>query len=425
MPAASKTKTKKTEKDDPVGKGKAPAKKTAARTKPVLSKQDRLQAHLQSINSAYKSPVIQTAEEFSNVFLVRRPTGIISLDLAIAGGLPAGGLTEFIGASSVGKDYLVNRIVSNLQQTYGEDAAVMFCMTEMHYDKKYAKKCGVRVALTEKEIEEWQQALGRKFTDDEMTWATDQIGTIHETTAANAEQLLEIAAKHIASNLYQVVVINSIGALLTKAEETAEGGLEDKHYGGAAMAITGFCHKLHMALNHKDEFGQENLTTVIGINQYRDNLGQNAKYNPMKAAGGNAWKHAQLLSIGLRAGSRLKMTVSGQQQIIGKEINWEIRKQKAGGHDGAKGMYPFYFGEHGYPFGAEVYQDMIVMGVQLGVIQAAGAWLAFEDEKYQLRGQGKEKFAHEIANAPGAFEYLKAKIFDAADVNYLVKGLDE
>lgn len=422
MAATTKTKDKK----KPAKKaGKSPKATMTRRPVTALTKTERIQAHQQSLNTMYKAPVIQTASEFSNVFLVRRPFGIASLDLAIAGGMPAGGLTELIGASSVGKDYLVNRAVANLQAVYGEEAAVMFCMTEMHYDKKYAKKCGVRIALTDREIDEWQHALGRDFTDEEMAWAKDQVGTIQETTAANAEQLLEIAAQHIASNLYQIVVINSIGALLTKAEETAERGLEDKHYGGAAMAITGFCHKLHMALNHKDEFGQENLTTVIGINQYRDNLAQNAKYAPMKAAGGNAWKHAQLLSVGLRAGSRLKMNIKGQQQIIGKEINWEIRKQKAGGHDGAKGMYPFYYGEHGYPFGAEVYQDLIVMGVQYGIIQAAGAWLAFEDEKYQLKGQGKEKFAHEIASAEGCFEYLKDKIFAAAEINYLVQGLDE
>lgn len=425
----AKAKKEAAKKADPKGKApgtKKPVKKGAKKGgKAVLTRTEIRDAQRQRINANFKAPVIQSADEFENVFLVRRPTGITSLDLSIAGGLPAGGLTEFIGASSVGKDYLVNRVVANLQTTYGKDAAVCFCMTEMHYDKRYAKKCGVRVALTKKEILELEQSLERKFTPDEMLWAQDHIGTIDEVTAGNAEQLLEIAAQVIQTNTYQVVVINSIGALLTKAEETAEGGLEDKHYSGAANTITAFCHRMHMGLNHRDALGQSNLTTVIGINQYRDNVGRDAKYNPMKAAGGNAWKHAQLLSIGLRAGTKLKATVNGVTENIGKEINWEIRKQKAGGHDGAKGMYPFYFDEHGYHFGAEVHQDLITMAVRFGIVVQAGSWLSYEGDGYSLKSQGKEAFAHAIAGTEGAFDHLKAKVFQASGVHFLTKGLDE
>ena len=87
-------------------------------------------------------------------------------------------------------------------------------------------------------------------------------------------------------------------------------------------------------------------------------------------------------------------------------------------------MYPFYFEEHGYPFGAEVYQDLIVSGALTGVIQTAGAWFAFEDKKFQLKGQGKEKFAHAIADA-GAYEHIKNLVFEAAGVHLLFKGIDE
>jgi RecA/RadA recombinase len=233
VPAKKKAATKKA-----APKKTAPKKTTKKKKEKELSKSDRLAILQQDINAKFK---------FSNVFILRRPSGITSLDLAIGGGFPAGGMSQIVGADSVGKDYIVNRVIAYLQSTYGEEASVALAMTEMSYDKKYAKLCGVRVALTPEEIEAWQKALDRPFTNEEMAWAKDQVGSIYQITASNAEALLEAAAQCIESNLYHVVVINSFGALLTKAEEEAEHGLEDKHYSGAAMPITSFMHRLHAA----------------------------------------------------------------------------------------------------------------------------------------------------------------------------------
>lgn len=413
-------------------KKKAAAKKAPTKTAPKkatkkkakeLTKGDRLAILQADINAKFKGRVaIQTGDEFSNVFILRRPTGITSLDLATGGGPPAGGLTQIVGADSVGKDYIVNRTIAYLQNTYGDKASVALAMTEMSYDKKYAKLCGVRIALTSDEIKDWQEALGRPFTNEEMAWAKDSVGYIHQITASNAEAVLEAAAQCIESNLYHIVAINSFGALLTKAEEEAEHGLEDKHYSGAAMPITGFMHRVHAALNLPDYEGKPNKTTIIGINQFRDNVGRDAKYNPLKIAGGWALKHGKLLDIYLSAKARIKPTINNKPVVVGKEIHWEILKGKAGCHDGPKGMYPFYFGDHGYPFGADVYQDLIVTAVQFGIVQMSGAWLSYEEDGYSMKGQGKENFAHVVANTDGAFEHLRSKCFDAANVNFIVDG---
>ena len=416
MPAKKKAATKKA-----APKKTAPKKTTKKKKEKELSKSDRLAILQQDINAKFKGRVaIQTGQEFSNVFILRRPSGITSLDLAIGGGFPAGGMSQIVGADSVGKDYIVNRVIAYLQSTYGEEASVALAMTEMSYDKKYAKLCGVRVALTPEEIEAWQKALDRPFTNEEMAWAKDQVGSIYQITASNAEALLEAAAQCIESNLYHVVVINSFGALLTKAEEEAEHGLEDKHYSGAAMPITSFMHRLHAALNLPDYEGKPNKTTVLGINQFRDNVGRDAKYNPLKIAGGWALKHGKLVDIYLAARQRIKPTINNKQVVVGKEIHWEILKGKAGCHDGPKGMYPFYFGDHGYPFGADVYQDLIVTAVQFGIVQMSGAWLSYEEHGYSIKGQGKEKFAHAVAETDGAFDHLRSLCFDAANVNFIV-----
>ena len=413
MPKAKKATTKK----EPTKK-KAPAQKKDK----LPSRKERLEILQHDINTAFKGRVtIQRGNEFSNVFIIRRPTGIASLDIAIGGGFPAGGMSQIVGQESVGKDYIANRAIANLQSVYGEDAAVALAMTELAYDKQYAKKCGVRIALTDTEINDWQRALGRPFTDEEMSWAKDQVGTIHQIIGNNAEELLEGAAQCIESNLYQIVLINSFGALLTKAEEEAEGGIADKHYGGAAVPIQAFMKRLHAALNRMDEYGNPNLTSVIGINQYRENLGPDAKWHPLRISGGRALKHGKLVDVFLQDKARIKIGTKQQQFVVGKEIHWEILKGKAGCHDGPKGMYPFYFGEHGYPFGADVYQDLIITGVQYGIIQSAGPWISFEDEKYNIKQMGKERFAHAIAQEDGAFDYLRTKCFEAAGVQFVDK----
>jgi RecA/RadA recombinase len=410
-----------------VKKDEAPKKaatKAAKTTKKgiELSRKDKLMALQQNINSSFKGrATVLTGEEFSNVFILRRPTGITSLDIAIGGGFPAGGMTQIVGPESVGKDYLCNRVIANLQAIYGEDASVALAMTELSYDKKYAKKCGVSIALTQLEIEQWQQALGRPFTSEEMGWAQHQVGTFHQIMGTTAEDLLEAAARAIASNLYQVVVINSFGALLTKAEAESQEGVTAKFYGGASGPITSFMHRLHAALNMPDEDGNPNTTTVIGINQFRDNLGPDSRWNPLKIAGGWALKHGKLVDIYLQARSRIKIPMGTKQEIVGKEIHWEIIKGKAGCHDGPKGMYPFYFGEHGYPFGADVYQDLITVGVERGIIKQSASWLSYQEDGYDMSAQGKEKFAYSIAESPGAFDHLRDKIFKVANVSFINK----
>lgn len=400
-----------------------PKKKTTTRKKGKkveLTKAQRLAAFKDEQNKNFGSrALIQSGDEFTNVFVLRRPSGITSMDIATGGGFPAGGMSVIAGPEGVGKDYLCNRIIANLQTNYGEEASVYLAMSELAFDKKYAKKCGVRVALTDQEVEQWQEALGRKFTAEELAWAKDQVGTFHQVIAETAEDLLEAAAQAVKSNLYQIVVINSFGALLTKAENEADEGIADKHYGGASVPITQFMHRLHSALNMPDSDGEPNTTTILGVNQARDNLGPDSKYNPTKQSGGRALKHGKLVDVTLQARSRIKIAGTGRQQVIaGKEIHWEIAKGKAGCHDGPKGMYPFYFGEHGYPFGADVYQDLITVCVLFDIVQQAGSWLSYEEDGYSIKAQGKEKFAHEIANAD-LFEYFRSKCFDAAGINFI------
>lgn len=414
---------------EPINEKKAKKEAAAAKAPTVQKKkakddatrEERLEILQQNVNASFKGRVLlQRGDEISNVFILRRPTGITSLDIGIGGGMPAGGLTQIIGFDGAGKDYITNRTVANLQRIYGPRAAVCFAMTELAYDKVYGKKCGVRVAFNRQEIENWEESIKRKFTAEEVQWATDQIGTFHQVMAGNAEELLEVTAQCVESNLYQIVVINSFGALLTKAEEESEGGVADKHYGGAAGPITAFIHRLHSALNLPDAGGKPNLTTIIGINQVRENLGKDAQWNPVRTAGGRALKHGKLVDIMLTAKSKIPLPGSDNKIFIGKEIHWEVLKGKAGCHDGPKGMYPFYYGENGYSFGSDVYQDVIAVAARLGVVRYSGAWI-FYGEDESIKAQGAVNFSQLIASTPGLFDIIRKKVFEMAGINFITQ----
>jgi len=374
-----------------------------------------------------KDGALMYGHEFSNVFTLRRPTGITTLDVALGGGLPAGGLTEIIGSDGSSKSYLANRIMANTQRIYGDDTALAVFMTEMHFDKKFAKyNCGLRIAYSDFEI-----ALGNKaradqglppYSEKELEGLRDSIGIFQEGIYSSAESLLEAAVRAVESNLFQIVLIDSFGALMTAAEKEAKDGIEDKHYGGASGPITQFMHRLHAALNLKDARGNMNTTTVIGINQYRDNVGGGMFAPAMRISGGRALKHGKLVSLHVEGGAKIKIGEEKKQVIVGKEVRWELLKGKAGCHDGPKGTYAFYFGENGYPFfGANVYDDLLVAGLTSGVLSQDGGWnLSVRDTGDKL-GRGREAASDFLAQNPDKYEEIRTLIFKEKKLDFIVK----
>ncbi len=377
------------------------------------------------INKAFAGKgAILSGNEFYNTFLLRRPTGIIDLDLAIGGGWPSGGLSQLIGEENSGKSYLANRSIACVQDIYGDDAAIAVNMTETKYDKAFAKwRCNVRVAYSELEISMLQQALaeqGRPPLDQQaLDWLRYQVGTFHEGVFSTAEQLLEAAVQQVEENVYQFVLIDSFGALLTAAEAEAKEGLEKRHYGGSSGVITQFMHRLHAALNLPDRYNRPNTTTVLGINQYRENLKATGIYdNPLQIAGGRALKHGKLVDVLLRKGAKIKETIGGEELIVGKEIGWSIIKGKAGCHDGGKGEFRFFYGEHGYGFGADVYHNLLMTGVRLGAIQQSGAWYSLNGERIC---QGQNNAAAIFMANPQLMDAVRLAIFQKAGLSFITK----
>lgn len=391
----------------------------------IFNRKEEIALVRAAINKQFKGgAVVREGSDICNVFMLRRPTGITSLDINIGGGIPAGGLTQIIGKYSSGKSTLANLIMAEAQRNYEEDFAASANMTEQRYDKNYAKwKCGLRIALSDEEItvlEYIHKDNGLPpFTPEQIAWLKDQVGTFEEVLGSTAEQILEVAVQQVESNLYQVVLIDSFGALLTNAEAEAEEGLEQKHRGGAAMVITQFLHRLHAALNMPDKYGRPNTTSIIGINQARDNLGKDAQWNPLKAAGGNALAHGKLLDIHIEQGAKIRLPIAKNDvRIVGKEIHWEIMKGKAGCHDGPRGNYNFYFGEHGFGFGVDIYSDLLVAGLETAVIQQSGAFYSLEGERL---GHGADAAAALLRSRPELVQKIRKSIFKVAGLNFIIK----
>lgn len=351
---------------------------------------------------------VYTAGEYTMPWMLKRlSTGILDLDIALAGGFPAGGMSFLTGRQGVGKNWLANQVMREHQLRHGRDTAIAVVSTEMVYDKLFAKSCGVRVAMSDMEIEELnrqvERELGESLSAEEVAELRDQVGDFITVPPATAEESLSIALDLIASREFDVVLIDSFGSLLTEHDEENDLSASQR-VGGAAMLNTRFARKLNHALAPDDD-GNPNLTCVLGINQVRDNTDRANKYSPKTIeAGGWALKHARWVTVEMSPIS----TIKDGSTKIGKTIRWEITKQKAGGHEGASSTYDFYYGRTGI-IRAE---HSVQVAAKYDVIQRAGAWYSYGEDKI---GQGAAKAAEFIVEN-GLLEEIEQKTLTAAGI---------
>lgn len=365
-------------------------------------------AVLNELKSRHPGKIFEAGEYTQPWMIKRYPTGLIDIDIATAGGLPAGGLSFFTGRQGVGKNWLANQVMREHQIRHGEDTAIGVVSTEMVYDKMFARDCGVSVALSPMEIEEIDKQLiriaGEGLSDDEIFDLSRQVGRFVTIPPLTAEESLTIAIDMIASREYDIVLIDSFGSLLTEHDEENDLSASQR-VGGAAMLNTRFARKLNYALA-PDSNGNPNLTCVIGINQVRDNTDRANKYSPKTIeAGGWALKHARWLTVEMSPISRIKGT---KGEKLGKTIRWDITKQKAGGHEGASGTYDFYY----RLAGIDRAEHLVKVASDHKVVERSGAWYSYNGEKI---GQGSANAARYIVDN-GLLEEIEKRTLEVAGV---------
>jgi len=340
---------------------------------------------------------ISFAEDTDGSFILRRPTGILSLDNALRGGFPKG-IIEIIGEPNIGKTALVCKTAVEVQNNYKENSCIGIIAIEK-FDKKFWKDLGLKIAFSDEEIKYMEEGLGRKLTETEYSQYKEQVGEIVISPALTVEDALEVCLGMVKSKLFQLIIVDSIGAVVTDAQN--EKTLDEKTYGGIAGPMGTFVNKVNL-LNEN--------TTILIVNQLRDNLKMKNPYDdPYKEAGGWALKHAKLVSLRMTRGEQIKKKVQTNDLIIGRYVNWVIKKGKGGTPEGSKGSYPFYKGKYGYTLGIDTIQDIILTGVEYDVIEKAGAWFSFGGEKL---GQGLEEATENLRKTPKKVEEIVSKVWE-------------
>ena len=351
---------------------------------------------------------IMTAKQASNPFHLRRPSGIMSLDVATGGGLPAGGLSQLSGPEGVGKNFLAYQYMKRCQEIYGGDAAIAIACLEFPLDKEYARKAGVQLAFADDELEELvkdrQKLEIPELTKKDKKALQTQLGEF-VVLQGDSSDVLNTTLDIIASNKFQLVVIDSWNPLLSP-EDSGKNLGEDKKVASEALLLTHFMQLYHKIMcTRVDE--KPNLTTTIGIRQVRANLNRRSMFQkPWATGGAYSMRHGLLVRIELSPGGRIQPKASSTP--IGKEINWSITKGKAGCHDGPKGSYNYLYD----PPSIEAIPDLFQTAVEYGVITQSGAWRVYKDiKKY------KNDFLEDLAASEEFVKELQTEILTAAQLN--------
>ena len=335
---------------------------------------------METINATYGKevggPIIQAASDVTNPFILRRPTGILSMDIAIGGGWPAGTLCQVSAPEGVGKNALCNQTVATVQQFYGKASCIAWVCTEMTLDKMFAHMFGVVVPMSKFEIEMVNAARVDKsmppLSKEEAAFRMRKLGEFVIVDSGSSAQRLEVALKLIESNKFQLVVIDSLASLLTEVQEETE--LQDEpQQSSEARLITRFCNKYWGSARGSHDNDEANWTTVLATYQVRGNRSTAKFKKPWAVGGAYALRHAKAIDIHMENGERYPAKFELPQ--LGKQVKWLIKKGKAGCHEGGRGQV-LYIHNEGY----DVWRDCANAAKGAGVLQQAGKWWKWVDE---------------------------------------------
>jgi len=295
------------------------------------------------------------------------PTGSLALDLALGiGGIPRGRVSEIFGSEASGKTTLGQHILAEAQKAGGIAA---YIDAEHALDPLYASNCGVRI-------------------DDLLISQPD-----------NAEQALEITETLVRSGAVDVIVIDSVAALVPKAE--IEGEMGDVHVGLQARLMSQALRKLTAAIGRS-------RTAVIFVNQLREKVGI-IFGNPEVTPGGRALKFYSSVRIDLRRGDPIKLG----SEVVGAKVRARVVKNKV--------APPFRRAEFDIMFnhGISKEGDLVDLGVAAGIVKKAGAFFTYNEAKL---GQGRENAKDYLRQHPEIASQLEREIRASTAIPTLPKS---
>ncbi|MCT4663130.1 MAG: recombinase RecA [Tissierellales bacterium] len=320
-----------------------------------MGKEKALEMALNQIEKQFGKGSIMKLGEDSKLDIDVIPTGSMSLDIALGvGGVPKGRVVEIYGPESSGKTTVTLHMIAQAQKAGGTAA---FIDAEHALDPVYAKNLGV------------------------------DIENLIVSQPDTGEQALEITEALVRSGAVDIVVVDSVAALVPKAE--IEGEMGDSHVGLQARMMSQALRKLTGAIKKSN-------TCTIFINQLREKIGVMFG-NPETTTGGRALKFYASVRLDVRRIETLKQG----DQMIGNKTRVKVVKNKV--------APPFKQAEFDIMYGKGIsYEgDVIEVGVKAGIIDKAGAWYSYNDEKL---GQGRENSKVYLKENPAITQEIEDKI---------------
>lgn len=314
-----------------------------------------LQAAIDRIDKTYGKGTIMRLGEEAIEPMEAISTGSISLDIALGiNGLPKGRVVEIYGPESSGKTTLAIHAIASVQRNGGIAA---YIDAEHAFDRFYAQKLGV------------------------------DIENLLISQPDNGEQALEIADNLIRSGAIDIIVIDSVAALVPKSE--IEGEMGDSKMGLQARLMSQALRKLTATINKTN-------TVCIFINQLREKIGVMFG-NPETTTGGNALKFYASVRLDIRRIAQIK----DGDEAIGNRSKVKVVKNKV--------APPFRSAEFDIIFGQGISKvgEIIDMGVELGIVQKSGSWFSYDTNKL---GQGRDTVKELLKDNPELANEIEAKI---------------
>ena len=342
-----------------------------------IEKKKALEAALGQIEKQFGKGAVMKLGENAQMSVDVIPTGALSLDIALGiGGVPRGRIIEVFGPESSGKTTVALHMIAEAQKMGGEAA---FIDAEHALDPVYAKNLGVDI--------------------DNLIVAQPDTG----------EQTLEIAEALVRSGAIDIIVVDSVAALVPKAE--IDGDMGDAHVGLQARLMSQALRKLAGVLNKSN-------TVAIFINQLREKVGIMFG-NPEVTPGGRALKFYSSVRLDVRRIETLKVN----NEMVGNRTKVKVVKNKV--------APPFREAEFDIVYGKGISKEgnVLDIGVNLGIVEKAGAWFSYNGTRI---GQGRENVKQYLVEHPDVCAEIEKKIrenyaqaFDKSLSDELVNATDD
>ena len=318
-------------------------------------KKKALEVAMGQIEKQFGKGSIMKLGEFKAMEVEAIPTGALSLDIALGiGGVPRGRIIEIFGPESSGKTTLALHVIAEAQKAGGEAA---FIDAEHALDPVYAKKLGVDI--------------------DNLIVSQPDTG----------EQALEITEALVRSGALDVIVVDSVAALVPKAE--IDGDMGDSHMGLQARLMSQALRKLAGAIN-------KSKTVIIFINQLREKIGVMFG-NPETTTGGRALKFYASVRMDIRKVENIKQ----DGEVTGNRVRVKVIKNKV--------APPFREAEFDIVYGKGISKEgnILDMAVNLDIIEKSGSWFSYNGERI---GQGRENVKRYLQENQDVLQDVEKKV---------------